>query len=150
MKRNIRLYNVMFPLWMILLIAPTVWIFVIPGNFIIDSIVLVMSLYAMKIADKRSFYKKSIVSVFLSGLLADFIGSLFAFCLIYFFELGSMGDEFYITVPSLVISMCFIYILNYFISFKRVEGVNRRRLSLVFALVTAPYTFLVPSAWIYN
>ena len=150
MKKNIRLYNVMFPLWMILLIAPTVWIFVLPGNFIIDSIVLVMSLYAMKIADKRSFYKKSIAAVFLSGLLADFIGSLFAFCLVYFFELGSMGDEFYITVPSLVISMCFIYILNYFISFKRVEGVNRRRLSLVFALVTAPYTFLVPSAWIYN
>lgn len=150
MKKNIRLYNVMFPLWMILLIAPTVWIFVLPGNFIIDSIVLVMSLYAMKIADKRSFYKKSIAAVFLSGLLADFIGSLFAFCLIYFFELGSMGDEFYITIPSLVISMCFIYILNYFISFKRVEGVNRRRLSLVFTLVTAPYTFLVPSAWIYN
>lgn len=150
MKNNVKLYNVMFPLWMIMLIAPTVWIFVLPGNFIIDSIVLIISLYAMKISDKRSFYKKSIVPIFLSGLIADFIGSTFAFCLVFFFELGKMGDEFYITVPSLLISACLIYVLNYFTSFKKVSGVNRVRLSLIFALVTAPYTFLVPSAWVYN
>lgn len=150
MKKQIKLYNVMFPLWMILFLVPGVWLLVVPGNFIIDSIVLLISCYALKIADKKSVYKKSILPVFLFGLLADALGSAFAFSLVLFFELGHMGDELYITLPALFISMVLIFVFDYYISFRKIESKSRRNLALIFAIATAPYTFLVPSSLLYN
>ena len=38
--------------WMILLF-PQIWLIVLPGNFIIDSIVLIISMILLKIADKK-------------------------------------------------------------------------------------------------
>ncbi len=42
-NKDIKLYNVIFPFWMILLF-PSVWFIVLPGNFIIDSLVLLISM----------------------------------------------------------------------------------------------------------
>ena len=47
MKKDVTLYNVLFPLWM-LLMFPVMWLIVLPGNFIIDSIVLIISMLIMK------------------------------------------------------------------------------------------------------
>ncbi len=38
MKQETRFYNILFPVWL-LLIYPVGWIFVIIGNFLIDTIV---------------------------------------------------------------------------------------------------------------
>ena len=76
MKRKNRLYNVLFPAWFLMLI-PTVWLIVLPGNFLIDSLVLVAAMFALKTGEKKQFYKKHILKIFLFGLLADAIGSVF-------------------------------------------------------------------------
>jgi putative flippase GtrA len=65
------------------------------------------------------------------------------------FELGRMGDELYLTIPALIISAVSIFLLNYFITFRNAEKKTRLQLSIIFAVVTAPYTFLVPSEWLY-
>ena len=65
-------------------------------------------------------------------------------------ELCTMADEWYVTVPGVVISAVLIFALNYFITFKNLEKKKRVILSLLFAVITAPYTFLVPSRWLYN
>ena len=66
------------------------------------------------------------------------------------FQLGRMGDELYITLPALIISAVLIFIFNYFITFKKHDKKLKLKLALTFAIVTAPYTFLVPSSWLYG
>ncbi len=147
-KNDIKLYNVLFPLWMILFF-PLTWLIVLPGNFIIDSIVLLISMSALKIADKKQWYKKHIIKIYLVGMISDIIGSGYMLLLMTVFDVGRMGDELYLTVPALVISSALIFILNYFFTFKKADKPLRLRFSLIFAVVTAPYTFLIPSSWLY-
>ena len=51
-KNGIKLYNVLFPFW-ILLLFPQVWLIVVPGNFIIDSLVFLVSMLILKITEKK-------------------------------------------------------------------------------------------------
>ncbi len=147
-KRDVKLYNVLFPFWMLLLF-PQVWLIVLPGNFIIDSIVLIISMAVLKIVDKKQYYKRYILKVFGFGMLSDIIGAAYMLLMMTVFELGNMGDELYLTVPALVISAALIFIFNYFVTFRKIDWSLRFKLSIVFAVITAPYTFLVPSSWIY-
>ena len=68
----------------------------------------------------------------------------------FVFELGIMGDELYLTGPALLISAAMIFIFNYYFTFKKDALALRIKFSLIFAIVTAPYTFLIPSSWLYN
>ena len=145
--KDVRLYNALFPFWFILFI-PQMWLIILPGNFIIDSIVLIISMFVLKVADKKQWYKKSILTIFTFGLIADAVGSAYMF-LMMALGIGRMGDEPYLTIPALVISAFLIFILNYYVTFKKAEKNIRFKLSLIFAIATAPYTFLVPSSWIY-
>ncbi|MBE7026874.1 MAG: hypothetical protein E7410_04855 [Ruminococcaceae bacterium] len=149
MKKDVRLYNVLFPLWMLLLF-PVTWIVVIPGNFIIDSIVLIVAMSILHFENKKEFYKRNIVKIFGVGIVSDLIGSVYMLVMMIVFELGSMGDEWYTTVPALLIASVLIYIMNYYISFKECDKKLRIKLALTFAIATAPYTFLIPSRWLYN
>lgn len=148
MKKEVRLYNVLFPLWM-LLMFPVTWLFVLPGNFIIDSAVLLISMKVLKICEKKQFYKSNILKIFCIGILSDVAGSLYMLLMVML-EFGSMADEWYITVPGMLISAISIFVLNYYITFKKCEKKTRLCLSLIFAIMTAPYTFLVPSSWLYR
>ncbi len=148
MKKNEKLYNVLFPFWMLMLF-PQVWLVVLPGNFIVDSIVLVLSMKVLNFADKKAFYKKNILKIFLIGMLSDVIGAAYMLALTLL-GVGRMGDELYLTLPALLISAALIYVLNFYITFRESERKTRIKMSLIFAVVTAPYTFLIPSAWLYG
>ena len=148
MKKEVKLYNVLFPFWMLLLF-PQMWLIVLPGNFIIDSLVLLVSMAVLKIADKKQWYKKHILKIFLFGLLADIIGSAYMLLMMIGFELGRMGDELHLTIPALAISAVLIFVFNYLITFRKADKVLRLKFALTFAIVTAPYTFLIPSSWLY-
>ncbi len=147
-KSDIKLYNVLFPFWMLLLF-PVTWLIVIPGNFLIDSLVLIISMKVFKIVDKKQWYKRYILKIFIFGMLSDIIGSAYMLLMITVFEVGRMGDEPYLTIPGLIISAVMIFVFNYFVTFKTIDKPIRLKLALVFALFTAPYTFLVPSSWLY-
>ena len=147
-NKNIKLYNVLFPFWMLLLF-PQMWAIVLPGNFIIDSIVLIISMFALKMTEKKQFYKRHIFQIWGFGMLSDIVGAAYMFLLILAFEVGSMGDELYLTIPALIISAILIFVLNYFVTFRKSDKALRLKLALTFAIVTAPYTFLIPSSWLY-
>ena len=147
-NKNIKLYTVLFPFWMLLLF-PQMWAIVLPGNFIIDSIVLIISMFALKMTEKKQFYKRHIFQIWGFGMLSDIVGAAYMFLLMWAFEVGSMGDELYLTIPALIISAALIFVLNYFVSFRKSDKALRLRLALTFAIVTAPYTFLIPSSWLY-
>ncbi len=147
-NNDVKLYNVLFPFWMILLF-PQIWLIILPGNFIIDSVVLIISMIVLKIADKKQWYKRHIIKIFLFGMISDIVGAGYMLLLMTVFGVGRMGDELYLTAPAIVISSALIFILNYFITFKKTDKLLRLKLSLTFAFVTAPYTFLVPLSWLY-
>lgn len=146
MNKQFKLYNVLFPFWMLMLF-PITWLIVIPGNFIIDSLIWLFIMFAFKLEQKMQLYKKYILKIFAFGMLSDIIGSLYMLILIAKFEVGIMGDELYLTLPALAISAALIFMFNYFFTFKKT--VNRLTFSLIFAIATAPYTFLIPSSWLY-
>ena len=72
---NNKIYNVVFPIWFFIII-PLGWLFVLPINFLIDSLVLLIILRLMKMPLKK-IYGKTILKIWLCGFLADFIGALF-------------------------------------------------------------------------
>ena len=149
MKKDVKLYNVLFPVWM-LLMFPFVWVLVIPGNFLIDSIVLLISMKALHIAEKKLFYKKHIVKIFIFGFLSDIIAAGIMLTLNLCFHIGGgLADEPSLTIPGVLIAAGIIFAFNYFITFKKDDKNIRLRMSLIFAIATAPYTFLIPSSLIY-
>lgn len=147
-KKDSRLYNVLFPLWFMLLM-PQLWLVVIPGNFAIDSIVLLIAMAVLKVEDKGQWYKRHILKIFGFGMLADVVGAAFML-LMMVLGLCSMGDEPYVTIPALLISAALIFVFNYFVTFKDAPKPLRLKMAATFAVATAPYTFLVPSSWIYG
>ena len=130
------------------MLFPITWLVVLPGNFLVDSLVLLVSLRVLKIADRKIWYKRYILPIFGFGMLADVIGAAY---MLGFVVLGlpRMGDEPWLTIPALLISAVLIVVFNYVITFRKVEKPLRLKLALIFAIVTAPYTFLVPSSWLY-
>ena len=149
MKQEIRLYNVLFPFWMLLLL-PQLWLIVIPGNFIVDSLVLIAGMFCFRIPSKKSFYKQHIWKIFGFGMLSDILGSAYMLVMMICLQIGGMGDEWYLTLPALAISAVCIFMLNYFVTFKKCHQPMRVKLALIFAILTAPYTVLVPSSWLYG
>ena len=87
--KNLKLYNVFFPVWLLILI-PFTWVIAIPVNFIVDSLVIFISLKFLKIEEAFQKYKKVIFKVFIFGFLSDFIGSVFLILVTY---LGTIGGE---------------------------------------------------------
>ncbi len=151
MKKDTTLYNVFFPFWMLLKLSPLGWGLTLFGNFIVDSFILLLLLKIFKFAQiKKSFWKR-IWKVYGFGLLSDLFGSvLLFFCVIKEVPGVRMGDEWFITVPALLISAIYIFLSNYFITFKDCDKKARLWCALTFAVATAPYTFLVQSSWIYH
>ena len=146
--KDVRLYNVLFPFWMLVLF-PTVWLIVLPGNFLIDSLLLLIALRCLGIYEKMLWYKRHILKIFTFGMLSDLVGAAYMLLLMMRFDVGNMGDELYLTLPAILLAATLIFLSNYYITFRKVEKPLRLKLALTFAIVTAPYTFLVPSSWLY-
>ena len=148
-KRNeIRLNNVLFPYWMLVLF-PATWLVILPGNFIIDSLVLLASMAILGTESKKQCYKKHILPIFAFGMISDIIGGIYMFLMLAVFEVANMGDELFLTIPAIIISAVVIFVFNYFFTFRSSEKAFRLKMSLIFAIVTAPYTFLIPNSWMY-
>ena len=166
--KDIRLYNVIFPLWFFLFLPPVILITLI-GNFVIDSLVVVACFFIFKLADIQKslteFYKGSILKVWILGFLADIIVAsiLFILGILYPLELptdvitGINYDPFsnpaavaVITIAMLV-SAVFIFMFNYRITFsKQIDDKKlRAKVAITVALITMPWTFLLPTKWFY-
>ena len=147
-NKEIKLYNILFPIWFIILI-PMSWLVILPGNFIIDSLVLLLTMKATRIVGRKEMYKKTILKIWLFGFISDIIGAAFLFVTIMGFELALPGEDYLYLTIAVLISAVFIFIFNYKVSFKGYDRATRFKMALSFAIFTAPYTFLIPLDWIY-
>lgn len=169
-NKEIKLRNVIFPIWL-LWIFPITWIIIIPTNVLIDSLVIILGLKFLKLNNIKELYKKSIVKVVIFGFISDIIGS-FVMLLPDFVEkylsskiardwlysniINSVNyhpfDNIYSflwTTISLIVSAFFIYLFNKKVSFKNldIDDQLKRRLSIILAIFTAPYLFYLPTSW---
>ena len=78
MKHEVRLYNVLLPIWL-LWIFPQVWLIVVPGNLLVDCLVLTLALLAMRHPNKRGVLKALWWKIWLLGFAADFVGVVWMF-----------------------------------------------------------------------
>lgn len=157
-KRIVKLYNIIFPMYMLWVMPPVIFISAIL-NFIIDSAVVLITEKVLKVKDIVSKYKKVILKVWGFGFLADFIGAFFLFLISALFEnlditikfsidYNPFGNiyAFIITILCLIISGVLIYIFNKKFCYNKVDLTDREKhiLALTMAIVTTPYLFLLP------
>ncbi|TEB06678.1 hypothetical protein Psch_00210 [Pelotomaculum schinkii] len=168
--KEIKLYNVIFPIWFLMFLPPVIFV-TLAGNFIIDSLVILVCFYVFKLADSqinlKTFYMKSIFKVWIFGFLADIIGAAILFAT------GILGDYFglshtlisaisydpfnhtgavIITIFAMLVSSFFIFLFNYRITLRNLilERKLRLKVALTIAIVTIPWTYLLPTKWIYQ
>lgn len=168
--KQISLYNVIFPIWFILFFPPVV-LLTLSGNFIIDSCIVIGCFYLFRLGKTgtamKNFYKKSILQVWLFGFLADIMGAIFLFAVseagnnlnistkiisaISFNPFHNIA-AIIIVLISMCISTILIFLFNYAFTFRRqIENkLLRVKVCVVIAIVTLPWTFLIPSELFYN
>lgn len=168
---TIRLYNVIFPVWLLWLV-PITWIVVLPGNFIIDLLVTMLTMKCMKVKDIKANAKAVIFKVWIFGFISDFIGTVGMFLsqIINFNKNETISQWWYkhiihavayepfssiyailwITVCVLISGLC-IYFFNYKFAFKKLELsiLEKKKLAISLAVFTAPYLFYLPTKWFF-
>lgn len=74
MKKEVRLYNIILPIWLLWLF-PRVWLVVLPGNLLVDCLVLTVTLAVLKHRSKGAVVRQLWWKLWLLGFLADFAGA---------------------------------------------------------------------------
>ncbi|NLM03726.1 MAG: hypothetical protein GX214_01760, partial [Clostridiales bacterium] len=166
-KSEVKLYNLIFPIWLLWLI-PVTWLIVLPANFIIDLTVIVITMKFLKIPDIKDNVKLIIFKVWIFGFLADFIGtvSMFIVNIVDFDYQSKLGSWWYKNISnpvsynpfesiyallwvtlSLLITGFFIYLFNYKFSLNKtnLDKSQRKKIALSLAIFTAPYVFYIPT-----
>ena len=159
-KKELRLYNVLFPIWMLIWWPSWLWLVLIPLNYGVDALVLHLSLPAD--ADRRAFCRKHTWKICLAGFLSDFLGSAAIFGLyaldlsrdftydIAYDPFGSPA-AFAATVAAIGISAAAIFLLDRRILLRAgLDPEAARRAARNMAVFTAPYLFLIPSGLLYR
>ena len=75
--KDVKLYNMILPPFMLFAIVPIFWLISLVGNFVIDSVVLLIISLVIYKRFSGKLYKKAIIKVWLLGFAADFIGVLY-------------------------------------------------------------------------
>lgn len=167
MKSQYHLYNISFPIWFILLI-PYTWIVLLPVNFLLESLLLILALWSISYKEKKVLYKKIILKVWLLGLLADVIGYVILFIMLPVsssnilkntavygmidkIAKGIMDfpyDNIYSTIwviLSFLVGVISAYYLHMKITFKKVDmnEKDKRKVVLILSILSGPFLGLL-------
>ena len=159
--KKLTLNSVVFPLWLIIAF-PSLILLVLPLNFFINSLIILIWLPILKIGNIKTVYRKIIIKIWIISIVADIIGSLLLILTQILGTTPFIYENF--TVPlstnpysnpyafiyctfAIAVSAAFIYFLNCKISFidTGISDRNKAILSLVLAIVSAPYLFYLPT-----
>lgn len=154
MRPNIRLYNVLFPLWFFWLYPTELWLLLLPANFLIDSFVLCVAMKWRHIENRKYRWKSSIFRVWAFGFLSDICGAALILFLHFavwpapwFWDtLGYHPAETLLVLPGVALAGYLIYFFNrrYTFSSSDLSPADIRWLSLALAVFTAPYAMFIP------
>lgn len=159
-KKTVRLYNILLPLWMLVWWPSWLWLFLIPGNYLIDRIVFRWSLKGRE--DAPALCRRHTWKLCLAGFFGDFAGAALLFAVVA----ADMNDEltealayapfshwgaFLTAAGATALSGLLIFLIDRLILKKAgLDAAQAKRSALFMALVTAPYLFLFPSGLLYR
>ena len=164
MKREMRLYNVIFPIWMLFLF-PQVLLVVLPANLAVDSLVLLLALLALKHEGKRAVLKRLWWKFWLLGFAADGVGVLWMLLGFLPFQNDALSPlwndtlryimhnpfghpaAFLWTLAGVALSGVCIYFFDKraMRSCDALSEAERHTIALAMAVVTAPWLFFIPT-----
>nr|WP_276926522.1 hypothetical protein [Faecalibaculum rodentium] len=155
---TVKAYNLIFPVYMIMLLSPVLWVFMIIGNFLVDSLVLLATIAILGSINSLRIWKSSIFRIVCFGFLSDLAGSLLnailAFIVLSDFYVGitpySWPGCALLALPAILTAAILIYILNSRFSFRKtsLDTSERRKTALALAIITAPWVMMIPlDAW---
>ena len=173
MKKSTKLYNVIFPFWLLVSFPITwIWFAVLPANLVIDFLVVFFTLNFLKVENRKEIAKKVIFKVWIMGFVADIIGSFFMFATACMMETKNEAfDEWW--YENVTNSVCYnpfenifaFLLVTVFVAFvgfliyefnlrwclKKTDlsPEHKKRVALNLALFTAPYLFYLPTMWFY-
>ncbi len=152
--RCIRLYNLLFPVWLFYLIPSGLWLLILPANFAVDSLVLRLAMKRLDIPRGHEIWKLSILRIWLIGFLCDLLGAALTLGIQLLMDVVlDLGWNTFLfpgatllAVPGVLFSAFLIYILDKKYAFVKcpLEEDHTRKLSLALSLFTAPYAMLIP------
>jgi len=165
-KHGITLYNVLFPVWLLVWIPSYLWLLLIPLNYILDYYVLFKSLAAGM--QRKHFCDRHTWKICAAGFTCDFLGSLLLLAVMMLshssewkiiretgqgisFNPFSNAFAFFTVVLAILLSAFCIYQADFRI-LKRAgltEGQSKKS-ALWLAVITAPYLFLLPAEVLYR
>ncbi len=143
---------------------PFAWVVILPANFMIDSIVVVIVLKLLRAGNVKGLYKKMIFKVWGLGFAADILGSICLMVMLGFADditqmkyRGLSYDPtayllgLILTSIAIIISGILIFSFNYYGHLKNLEleKGQRRKLALTLAITTAPYLMFLPTDMLY-
>lgn len=171
MRKQVTLYNVFFPVFFLLLF-PSVWLIVLPVNFVVD--LLVLTIGYRYLVDRvplreaiRALGWPALLSIWIFGFIADILGGLL---LIGFSILDVPQGAWSNTLSAIIanpfrdigafllvaFAIALVGLLIYLFAYHRglrksiPDPASRQKLSLALAICTAPYLFLLPTEWLYS
>lgn len=164
--KQTKLYNVILPIWLLVLF-PQVWLIAAPGNLIVDCLVLLITLAALKHQGKAAVLKKLWWKFWLLGFAADAVGV--AWMILGLVPAGLLGDtpfgafwentvgchlhnpfahpaSFLWTLAGVALAGVCIYFFDKraMRSCTLLTGREKHITALTMALVTAPWLFFIP------
>ncbi len=162
--QQIKLYNIIFPIWLMIFFPPVILITLI-GNWIIDSAVLIGCYFLFKPNKEMNwllFYKQNIVKVWLFGLLSDLIGAVILFACVGLQDFLGISNEVIngisfdpfssflaltLILVSMLISGLLILLFNFNFTFRDSikDELTRWKTAAFIAIITLPWTFLLPT-----
>lgn len=169
MKKEYKLYNILFPIWMLIFFPTYLWLFLIPANYLIDYLVTRLSMKHLGIEEYQKKALRHSWKICIIGFLSDFIGA--AVLLGTELILDRQGNRdwyelinginwnpfvniysFLLITAGIVIAGVCIYFLNQWMLGKDKDLTKQqvKKIALYLAVFTAPYLFLIPSMWIYR
>lgn len=171
MKRETRLYNVIFPIWIFMFWpSPPVFLVTLFGNLAIDCAVVALALLSLKYPAKGTVLRQCWWKVWLYGFLSDVVGALWlAAGLFGAWALNADGSAGWVsdfatamtvnpfrhplalvwTAVGVAIAGVCIYYFDRRV-FRRIPELDGRQshiLVLTLAIVTAPWLFFIPMYW---
>ena len=151
-KQEIRLFNVLFPIWFFYFF-PIVWLLILPVNFLVDSLVLWLSARHQGIGERLPLWKKHILPVWGIGFLSDLIGAGLIFLLYMILASNPAAPNLLLfpgttllSLPGVILAGVLIYWMNRKLTFRKssLDPAAIHKLCLHLAIFTAPYTMLIP------
>lgn len=156
MRKEIRLYNIIFPMWGLYFygaLFPVLYLLLLPANFLVDSVVLLLLFALLRLPQKKDRYQKLILKTWLFGFLADILASAVLVGISTFADLPfnpylpiSSVPAFLFATTGVVLGGLLIYAFQRRFVLRKIDlpPQQKHKIALGMAILTAPYLMYLP------